>query len=103
MPFWLPLKTNLLHDRRPVTLLEGVGLRISARSALVPLLFALVLPASAADSAKSLYQKGQLAEARQAYEEAYEAYKSAYDKKPADLRYRSAFERMRFQAAAAHV
>ncbi len=73
------------------------------RSALVLLTFALILPASADESPKSLYHKGQLAEARQDYLAAYESYKAAYDKKPTDLRYRSAFERMRFQAAAVHV
>lgn len=83
--------------------LEGVGLRISTRSALALLVFALVLPATADDSAKTLYHKGQVAEARQSYEEAYEDYKGAYDKKPTDLRYRSSFERMRFQAGAVHV
>jgi general secretion pathway protein D len=84
-------------------LLEGVGLRISIRSALVLWVFVLVLPASADDSAKTLYHKGQDAEARQNYEQAYEDYKAAYDKKPTDLRYRSSFERMRFQAGAVHV
>ncbi|HJX01000.1 MAG TPA: secretin N-terminal domain-containing protein, partial [Terriglobales bacterium] len=63
----------------------------------------LVLPASADESAKSLYHRGQQAEARQNYLEAYEAYKAAYDKKPTDLRYRASFERIRFQAGALHV
>ena len=85
------------------TLLEGVGLRISRRSALALLTFALVLPASADDSAKTLYHKGQQAEARQDYLQAYDYYKGAWEKKPSDLRYRSSFERLRFQAAATHV
>ncbi|MGA7589633.1 MAG: cohesin domain-containing protein, partial [Candidatus Sulfotelmatobacter sp.] len=55
------------------------------------------------DKAKSLYEKGQDAEARQNYEAAYNFFKQAYDLKPKDLRYRSAFERSRFQAAAAIV
>ncbi len=62
----------------------------------------LALPA-AADKAKSLYDKGTDAEARQNWEQAYELYKQAYDLKPKELRYRTAFERSRFQAAAAHV
>ena len=78
-------------------------MRIFTRSALVLLAFTLVLPASADESAKSLYRKGQQAEARQNYLEAYDAYKAAYEKKPTDLRYRASFERMRFQAAAVHV
>jgi general secretion pathway protein D len=100
----LPTKTNLLQDEfSPAISLEGVGLRVSKRTALVVLAFALVLPASADESAKSLYHKGQQAEARQNYEAAYEAYKAAYEKKPTDLLYRSGYERMRFQAAALHV
>jgi general secretion pathway protein D len=78
-------------------------LRISNRSALALLALILVLPAAADESAKSLYHKGQQAEARQDYLAAYEAYKGAYEKKPSDLRYRSSFERMVFQAAAVHI
>jgi len=78
-------------------------LRISIRSALILLVLALVLPATADDSAKTLYHKGQQAEARQNYEQAYEDYKAAYEHKPTDLRYRASFERMRFQAGAVHV
>jgi len=78
-------------------------LRIAIRSALLLLVCALGVSSSVAESPKSLYHKGQDAEARQDYLQAYEAYKEAYDKKPTDLRYRSAFERLRFQAAAVHV
>src|SRR6516162_1214478 len=56
-----------------------------------------------AQSAKSLYNKGKDAEAAQHYESAYEFYKQAYEKNPKDLRYRTAFERSRFYAAAAKV
>src|SRR6266700_5110276 len=66
------------------------------------LLLALGLPASA-DSAKSLYAKGKIAEARQNYEQAYDFYKQAYDQRPQDLAYRSAYERLRFLAGASHV
>lgn len=102
MTSWKRLR-DLCVNPHGAMLLEGAGLRISIRSALVLWVFILVLPANAADSAKTLYRKGQDAEARQNYEQAYEDYKAAYDKKPADLRYRSSFERMRFQAGAAHV
>lgn len=78
-------------------------MRISTRSALLLLVCALGVSTGAAQSAKSLYHKGQEAEARQNYLEAYEAYKAAYNKKPTDLRYRSSFERLRFQAAAVHL
>ncbi len=62
-----------------------------------------ILPAAAADNAKSLYAKGKTAEARQNYEQAYDFYKQAYDQKPQDLSYRSAYERLRFLAGASHV
>ncbi len=68
----------------------------------VVLVLTMALPA-VADKAKSLYDKGTDAEARQNWEQAYELYKQAYDLKPKELRYRTAFERSRFQAAAAHV
>ncbi len=71
--------------------------------AAVALLVLLVIVPAIADKAKSLYEKGQDAEARQNYEAAYNFFKQAYDLKPKDLRYRSAFERSRFQAAAAIV
>jgi general secretion pathway protein D len=63
----------------------------------------IILPAIAADSANSYYKKGQEAEARQNYEQAYDFYKQAYDIKPQDLKYRAAFTRMRFLAGASHV
>ncbi|MFY9978357.1 MAG: cohesin domain-containing protein, partial [Candidatus Sulfotelmatobacter sp.] len=63
----------------------------------------VILPTIAADKTKKLYEKGQDAEARQDYVAAYEFYKQAYDLKPKDLRYRSSYERMRFQASASLV
>jgi general secretion pathway protein D len=65
----------------------------------------LKFPVSAktVDSAKALYDKGSDAEARQNYEQAFDYFKQAYNLKPRDLRYRTAFERNRFYAAASHV
>src|SRR5579863_7149608 len=71
-------------------------------AALLLLLVASTLPL-AADQAVSWYKKGQDAEARQNYEQAYDDYKQAYDLKPTDLTYRSSFERLRFLAGASHV
>src|SRR6267154_5403951 len=71
-------------------------------AAIVLLVVLAILPAIA-DKAKSIYEKGQDAEARQNYELAYSFYKQAYDLKPKDLRYRASFERMRFRAAASMV
>src|SRR6476620_3819736 len=64
-------------------------------------LFAAYLPA--AESAKSLFQKGAKAEARQDYEAAFEFYKAAYQQKPDDLRYRVPFERTRMLSAASKI
>ena len=67
------------------------------------LVAAVILGALAADQAKSFYKKGQDAEARQNYEQAYDFYKQAYDLKPTNLNYRASFERLRFLAGASHV
>src|SRR6202163_3843741 len=71
----------------------------------VLLLLCLRLPdfAKTVDSAKALYEKGQDAEARQNYEQAFDYFKEAYNLKPKDLRYRTAFERTRFLAASSRV
>src|SRR5438445_3777090 len=91
---------------------EPRGGRLSARgpvmkrlirpAAIVLLVLAITLPA-AADKAKSFFNKGRDAEARQNYEQAYEDFKQAYELKPKDIQYRSSYERTRFLAAAWHV
>jgi len=67
------------------------------------LLLCLSLLGYADDSAKTLYAKGADAQARQDYEKAYDYFKQAYNLRPKDLKYRTAFERNRFLAAASHV
>ncbi|HET8889038.1 MAG TPA: cohesin domain-containing protein [Candidatus Angelobacter sp.] len=64
-------------------------------------IFAALL--SAAESAKSLFQKGVKAEARQDYEAAFDFYKAAYQQKPEDLKYRVPFERTRQLASASKI
>jgi general secretion pathway protein D len=71
-------------------------------AAIILLVLAVTLPI-AADSAKSLYNKGKDAEARQNYEAAFDFYKQAYEQKPRDLAYRASYERTRFLAGASHV
>ncbi|MBV9179717.1 MAG: type II and III secretion system protein [Acidobacteria bacterium] len=71
--------------------------------ALICLLCIWLLIPALAESARSLYKKGQIAEGRQNYEQAYDLYKQAYDQSPQDLSYRSAYERLRFLAGASHV
>jgi general secretion pathway protein D len=68
--------------------------------AAIALLVLLSIVPAIADKAKNAFEKGQDAEARQNYEQAYDFFKQAYDLKPKDLRYRASFERMRFKAAA---
>jgi len=74
-----------------------------ATSTLAILLALSAVLATAAESAKSLYSKGQKAEARGDYEAAYDFYRKAYDQKPEELKYRVPFERTRFLAAASKV
>jgi general secretion pathway protein D len=68
-------------------------------AAAVLLVIIAILPATA-DKAKTAYEKGEDAEARENFEGAYNFYKQAYDLKPKDLRYKASFERLRFKAAA---
>jgi general secretion pathway protein D len=83
---------------------EGFVIKRLVRPAgVVVLVAAIILVAAARDKVKALYDKGKDAEARQNYELAYDLYKQAYDMKPTDLSYRSAFERLRFLAGASHV
>ncbi len=56
-----------------------------------------------AQSAGTWNKRGQTAEVREDYDTAFEAYRQAHAKKPADIRYKERFERLRFQAAVAHV
>ena len=72
------------------------------RATALLVVLALTLPA-VSESAKSLFNQGKDAEARQNYEQAYDFYKRAYDLKPKDLAYRAAYERLRFLAGASHV
>src|SRR5215475_15742857 len=93
-----------MADREGKTVCEECAMKSLGRVAAISFLGgALILGAVAADSAKSLYNKGRDAEARQNYEQAYDLYKQAYDLKPTNLSYRASFERLRFLAGASHV
>ena len=87
---------------RGKTVCEGSVMTRLIRPAALLFIAISILPA-AADSAKSLYNRGKEAEQRQDYEKAYDFYKQAYDQKPKDLQFRAAFERLRFLAGASHV
>jgi general secretion pathway protein D len=76
--------------------------RLLRPAALLLVVLAITLPA-AADKARSMYLKGRDAEARQDFEKAYDFYQQAFSLKPKDLRYRTAFEHIKFLASASHV
>jgi general secretion pathway protein D len=72
-------------------------------TATLTILFLFAAFLSAAESAKTLFQKGAKAEARQDYEAAFEFYKAAYQQKPDELRYRVPYERTRMLAGASKI
>jgi len=76
--------------------------RLFRPAALLLVVLAITLPA-AADKAHSLWNKGRDAEARQDYERAFDYYQQAFNLKPKDLRYRTAYEHSKFLASASHV
>jgi general secretion pathway protein D len=65
----------------------------------------LAVPAAiaAGPSAASLYKRGQAAEARQDYDTAFEDYQKAHEKNPKEMRYETAFYRVRISASSAHI
>ncbi len=56
-----------------------------------------------AQSASTWNSRGEKAEAREDFDAAFEAYRQAHLKKPRDLRYRTRYERLRYEAANMHV
>ncbi len=95
---------ELMYLLQRQSLGRALGIKTGIRRWLAAILVVLLLAVPAlADKAKSFYNKGQDAEARQNWEQAYENYKQAYELKPKDLRYRASYLRSRFQAAAVHV
>jgi len=77
--------------------------KLTRCSGVLLLLLAAVSMPAFADKAKSLYNQGKAAEAQQDYVQAYQDYRQAYNLKPDNLYYRTAFERLRFLAAATKV
>src|ERR1700688_4965637 len=75
---------------------------LSAAFTLVLFLSICCLAASG-PSAKKLYANGQAAETKDDPITAYENYYQAFQKEPKNLRYKTAYERLRFQAGSAHV
>jgi general secretion pathway protein D len=68
------------------------------------LLLVCGLPSAAhGQSANTWNKRGEMAEAREDYDAAFEAYRQAWLKKPKDMRYKERYERLRFQDANQHV
>src|ERR1700761_5826137 len=59
--------------------------------------------AASGPKAKTLYQRGQAAETKDDPITAYEDYYQAFQKEPKNLRYKTAYERLRFQAGSAYI
>jgi general secretion pathway protein D len=98
-PISNPMKSSPMKIARNIL---AAGLSIALISGSVPGVNSSVVFA-AGESAKKLYAQGQNAEAREDYDAAYEAYRKAYAKEPNDLRYRTAYYRIRQNASSAHV
>src|SRR5271163_4523597 len=74
-----------------------------AWSSTLTLLLCLTALAASGPKAKTLYERGQTAEAKDDPITAYEDYYQAYQKEPKNLRYKTAYERTRFLAGSAHI
>ena len=72
-------------------------------AATLTMLFIFAAFLSAAETAKTLYQKGMKAEAREDYEAAFDYFKAAYQLKPDELKYRVPYERTRMLASASKI
>jgi general secretion pathway protein D len=66
-------------------------------------LVVLTAPAAKAQSAATWNKRGTDAEAREDFDAAFEDFRQAHLKKPKDLRYKTRYERLRFEAASMHV
>jgi general secretion pathway protein D len=102
-----PIKISQVVRRRLSMGVAGVSWRVFA-GVPVAMLLGLLLFCGAASSARAQSagawnKRGQQAEARQDFDAAFEDYRQAHLKKPSDLRYRTRYERMRFEAANMHV
>jgi general secretion pathway protein D len=80
---------------------SGAAFRIALFAVVVVLGLSSVM--LRAESASSLYKRGQNAEVREDYDTAFDSYQKAYNKAPKDLRYRAALYRIRGSASAMHM
>jgi general secretion pathway protein D len=95
-----------LQGRNTLCREETITFRRSAKPRLLGLLMlagAFVVPSVHAQTAGGWNNKGMSAEAREDYDAAFEAFRQAHLKKPKDLRYKTRYERLKFEAANMHV
>src|SRR5207248_6798120 len=83
---WIGVGARVRPTKR--IFVEDRLMKCLTRPALLLLILSLSMPGFA-DQAKTLYEKGADAEARQNYEQAFDFFKQAYNLKPKDLRYRA--------------
>jgi general secretion pathway protein D len=76
---------------------------LRAAVGVILLVLALASVPAHAQSASAWDKRGAQAEAREDFDASFEAYRQAHLKKPMDLRYKTHYERMRFQAANQHI
>ena len=86
-----------------ITGVHRLAVRVLPLAVLLACFAVLGSGSAGAQSASSLAKKGAEAELHSDFDGAYEFYRQAHLKKPKDLRIQTDFERMRFQAAVAHV
>ena len=80
-----------------------LSLNFLAGAALVFLFAGALAPVAHGQSAGTWNKRGQAAEARDDFDAAFEAFRQAHLKKPTDLRYKTRYERLRFEAANQHL
>ena len=89
------------EGRRGQNFRKGTGV-VRVIAALLLGVFALTAGAHA-QSAGTWDKRGRQAELREDFDAAFEAFRQAHLKKPYDLRYKTRYERLRFQAANQHL
>jgi general secretion pathway protein D len=83
--------------------LPGALLEITSIAALALLSLSATRLYARGESANAYFKHGQAAEARQDYDTAFADYQKAVEKSPKDLRFQTAFYRVRVSAASAHI
>jgi general secretion pathway protein D len=100
-------ESSMGRGNQTITNPKTVASRFAGRVLPLALLIACttaIYPTPAqAQSAGAWNKRGANAEAREDFDGAYEAYRQAHLKNPKDMRYKAHYERMKFQAAVAHV